>query len=358
MPVLALLAAATLAVPAPVNLPSAPATLVYQTDAALREGRSEVLVLGTAHLSALPDTFDRTHFAPLLDRLAAWKPAVIAIEALGGAQCAYLRSHVFAYPDTAETYCPDPQPAQQALGLSQPQAEAQIEALLAKPVADRPAAERRRLIMLFLASGDPASAWVQWLRLPEAERHAGDALPAALAERFTKKRGCNENVDIAAALAARLGLERVYPVDDHTGDRATGPTDAEFDKALGAIWQGKPGAAAAHDAYEASVKRFEKGGDVLAFYRHANSQPALRDAVRYDFAAAAGDRSPGKVGRRYLAYWETRNLRMVANIREAIGPNPGTRALVIVGSSHKPYYERYLGVLSEVKLAEVGKVLR
>lgn len=97
---------------------------------------------------------------------------------------------------------------------------------------------------------------------------------------------------------------------------------------------------------------------MLAFYRQANSAQALRDAVRFDFAAAAADRSAEKVGRRYLAFWETRNLRMAANIREAVGPTPGIRALAIVGSSHKPYYERYLGVTSEVKIADLAPVLR
>lgn len=44
-------------------------------------------------------------------------------------------------------------------------------------------------------------------------------------------------------------------------------------------------------------------------------------------------------------------------MREAMGPTPGTRVLAIVGSSHKPYYERYLGVLSEVRVVSTDSVL-
>ena len=97
---------------------------------------------------------------------------------------------------------------------------------------------------------------------------------------------------------------------------------------------------------------------MLEVYRAQNSVEAARYAVASDFAAAAADTGAERFGRRYLAYWETRNLRMVANIREAMGPTPGTRVLAIVGASHKPHYERYLGVLSEIRIADVAAVLR
>lgn len=60
---------------------------------------------------------------------------------------------------------------------------------------------------------------VQWLRLAEAERHAGDGLDAALVERLhTPERRRDDSYMIAARLAARLGHDRVYPMDDHTAD--------------------------------------------------------------------------------------------------------------------------------------------
>jgi hypothetical protein len=63
-------------------------------------------------------------------------------------------------------------------------------------------------------------------------------------------------------------------------------------------------------------------------------------------------------GRRYVAYWETRNLRMVANIREVLGRAPGTRLVAIVGASHKAYYEAYLNQMRDVTLVDVVPVLR
>jgi hypothetical protein len=59
-----------------------------------------------------------------------------------------------------------------------------------------------------------------------------------------------------------------------------------------------------------------------------------------------------------VGYWETRNLRMVANIRDVLGQTPGTRLLAIVGASHKPYYEAYLNLMHDVQLVDAEEVLR
>ena len=60
----------------------------------------------------------------------------------------------------------------------------------------------------------------------------------------------------------------------------------------------------------------------------------------------------------YVGYWETRNLRMVANIRDVLGLHPGSRMLAIVGASHKGYYEAYLNQMHDVQLVSTDAVLR
>ena len=340
--------------------PTPAASAVEFADAAVREPHTQVLVLGTAHLSALPKGTDPALFGPVVDKLAAWKPDMITIEAIGGAQCDYLRAFAFAYDGTADQDCFDASPARDALGIDQAGAEQRIAELLAEPQVDRPASGRRHLAALFMTAGDRASALVQWLRLPEAERHPDAILTPDLAAALEPRERLNESAVIAAALAARLGLERVYPVDDHTGDRAVGSVGEAFGPAMKRIWDNRWSAEthAIGDEWEARFAAGASPEDALEYYRAMNDPATAERAVRGDFGAAAGDDSKGKVGRRYLAYWETRNLRMVANIREAAGPTPGIRVLAVVGASHKPYYERYLGMLSEVRLADATAVLR
>lgn len=337
------------------------AQAVYLADQAAlqRGGLSQIAILATSHLSSLPADFDRSRLTPLLNRLAAFAPDKIMIEALSGPQCDYLRDYQFIYPDTAEQYCYDPSIARKALQLSGAEAAKQIAELLTKETKDRPAAQRRRLSALFMAAGNPVSALVQWLRLPQTDRISADGLTPELVSQLEKRSlQMNENVSIAAALAVQLGHEQVYPVDDHTGDAAIGQMDnTVFGSEIRQIWDNEwaKKRSALLDQQQQNVVQ-NKEASVLEWYRYTNSINESLLAVAGDFAAAAGAKMPGNTGRKYLAYWETRNMRMAANIREAIGAD--SKVLAIVGSGHKAYYERYLGVSSDLKIVDIRPLLQ
>lgn len=169
----------------------------------------------------------------------------------------------------------------------------------------------------------------------------------------------NETYLISAPLAARLGLERLWSVDDHSADTPD-PTDpiekkAYADAIMGA-WNNP-----------ASQTRRTQDAELGA----ALDQPTaccactasiMRRRRRPDLSVRLR-RHPGRAvaagfGRRYLGYWETRNLRMVANMRDVLGRYPGTRMLTIVGASHKGYYEAYLDQMHDVQLVDPEPVLR
>ncbi|WP_260580565.1 hypothetical protein [Sphingopyxis sp. PET50] len=116
----------------------------------------EALVLGTPHLSGLPDSFDPANLEPLLARLAAWKPQIVTIEGVSGPDCERLLRYKPLYPDAFDDYCWDPAPAQKALGLDMPAATVEAERLLAAWPAEPAPAGRRHLAAVFLAGGEPA----------------------------------------------------------------------------------------------------------------------------------------------------------------------------------------------------------
>lgn len=321
---------------------------------------NEVLVLGTPHLSGLPANFSPTSLDLLLQRLATWKPDMITVEALSGVQCDYMRRYSARYADSINTYCWDPAPARLATGLDVPAATAEVERLLASwPTSPTPA-QRRHLAAIFLAAGEPASALVQWLRLPVAEQLEQDGLDHALVKRLQELiKKANENFQIAAPLAARLGLERVYATDDHTADSSS--NDEAADKAAGEIMQAlwnNPATAKRQKESETRYKQLGSSEGVLAMYREFNRAGMAALVYASDFGAAMKDRSAKQVGRSYVAYWETRNLRMVSNIRDVMGMTLGKRTLTIVGASHKGYFEAYLNMMHDVKLVDANLVLR
>ena len=88
-------------------------------------------------------------------------------------------------------------------GLDMPAAEAAAEEAVAKLGPDPAPSARRHLAALFAGSGNLGSATVQWLRLPKAERKAGDGLTPELVEELDQMAvRKNENYLIAATLAA------------------------------------------------------------------------------------------------------------------------------------------------------------
>ncbi|WP_313175789.1 DUF5694 domain-containing protein [Massilia sp.] len=316
--------------------------------------RAQVLVLGTVHLSGMPASFKPAALDSLLERLAAWRPEIVTIETEPGEECDTAARHPARY---GADYCASTAAARAATGLDVPAALAEVDKTLkAWPAAPAPA-QRRRLAAAFLAAHDPASGYVQWLQLPESERRAGDGLDAKLVDTLVRiAQRNNENYQLAARLAARLGLQRVYPVDNHTGDRMDVPDTKAFARSLEAAW-----AAGGGDEWKQRQKQeaiLGAADDLLPLYRYINTPGSLKLLAEINVSASLRASSRDGYPQMFVAGWEIRNLRMVAYVRETFRERPGARVLSIVGSSHKPWFDAWLGQLQGVDIIDVASVLK
>lgn len=327
----------------------------------LDEGMSgpptRVMVLGTVHLGQdTPERVDASALEPVLRKLEAFRPDVITIEAMPGETCDLMARHPAIYdPDGVATYCPDTAAARAATGLDIPAALAAVERQLASwPSAPTPA-QRRRLAATFLAAGDPDSALVQWLHLPGDARGTGDGLDEALVGQLrSRAASTNENVSIGAALAVRLGLQRLHPVDDHTGDSLRIDDVEGFGNAIRGAWNSAPAGCL---AVRERMQALGAEPDLLALYRYTNHQDYRRVPLTCDFGPAQREPSQQRFGRQYVAGWDVRNLRMVANIGAVFRERPGARVLSIVGASHKPWFDALLAQMQGVEVVDAGQVL-
>lgn len=319
--------------------------------------RTEILTLGSTHLSG-HENFRREMLSLLLDRLERFHPTIITHESLSGQQCEIVKNYPASYGDVFDAYCWDHDAAFKATGLTIDKAEEAINKTLSN-WPDTPAPQdRRRLAVLFLAANDRPSAQVQWLRLPVAERIKSDGVDDAL---FTilDRRGSkmNESYDIAVALAVRLRHERVYAVDDHTSDASLlSMSEEEYGKALAHIWD-TPALNEWKKIDEQRVKTITTPEAMLGYYKEINRPEVIQKVANFDFLAAVQYRGTPNYGRYYVAWWETRNLRMVANIRSISALHPGARILNIVGASHKGYYDNYLNMMHDVTVVDVKHYL-
>lgn len=314
--------------------------------------RTQILVLGTVHLSELPAGFNPEKLDPLLARLAVFKPDIITIEALSGEECDLALRHPAKY---GQDYCASTQVAQTATGLDLPSAMARLTSLLSTLPATPTAAQRRQLAATMLAANDRASAFVQWLQLPKSEQRAADGLDQSLVEllQAISKRN-NENYQLAARLAARLGHQRVYATDNHTGDNIAYTDRDAFGREVMAAWAaGK----AALDARETQVAALQQQADLLPLYRYINQPAHLQVLAEVNVSAALRAKSSSGYPQMWVSGWDIRNLRMVANIAETFREQPGARVLSVVGVSHKPWFDQWLGQLQGVEVVDTLTVI-
>ena len=316
---------------------------------------TRVLVLGTLHIAQQDEeVLPTAHLSLLLDRLARFAPDLIAIESLPGLICDQTKRFESEYPDVWDTYCIDPQPALDSLDLTIVDATRQLAAMRASGEAELSSAERRRLAALYWATGNPYSAVVQWRSLPEPERKVGDGVDTDLLQALRARMASrNESNVIAAALASRLGHERVWPMDDHTADRVIARAKSDPYAVLSEEVWGKV-SPESFEHYRRGLELLGSPEGVVQAYRHFNSAESQRLSIAGDFGAAAAHSA---VTRQYVSWWQARGLRMAANVIEAAGNSPGATVLVLVGASHKAYFEAYLDQMHDIELVSVDDVL-
>ena len=326
---------------------------------------TQILVIGSPHLSGTPETFDAAVLEPLLQRLAAFHPDAIAIEALPGRSIAQMWQYRDVYPDVAKLYGGRAMVlaalARTTLALDMPDAEAEVRNTLATWPAAPTAEQRRKLAAMFCAAGDPASALVQWWRLDPAERKSDDSVSRLLADQLatydTPPRR-NESYLIASRLAVRLGLERVYPMDDQSDDVASPTFAADMTAVMEEPWFKAIVDGAAFAPLRNVSQNLTSPTQALATYRMLNTPAMGRIDADGQWLSLMNHATPNAAGRARVAGWEVRNLRMAANIREVSDVAPGKRVLVIVGSAHKPWLDAYLSMMSDVSIVDAQQVLR
>lgn len=323
---------------------------------------TEILVLATPHLSAAPEGWDPGVLEPLLARLVAFDPEVITIETLSGQSFAKLWQYRPVYGDAATSYGSRLMVISAAgsvgTGLGMAEAEAEVRRqLVAWPAAPTPV-QRRRLAALLATAGDPYSALVQWWRLDPSERLTKDGITATLMAQLDELgRRRNENNLIGSRLAARLGLDRVHAIDEQDDNVLTPAQMEEFGRSVFPSMASDLRASPRSKTFMDALDRMTTPNDTLLAYRTLNEPATAMAHTDLEWLRIIDRETPSGVGRMRMAAWEVRNLRMAANIREAIGQAPGKRILVIAGSAHKPWLDAYLAMMTDVKIVDAARAL-
>lgn len=323
--------------------------------------QTQVMVLGISHLDAASSKFQTSWLEPLLCRLRFYNPQVVLTEAMPGEQIMGLDAYAVYHGEAGKyggSTLQMAKTAQADLCLSAAQALVKADSLLLKK--DLTASQRRHLAALFVAAAEPFSATVQWMRLADTERIAGDGILSSMVKilnRFATHR--NEIASIASRVAADVGRERVYGAGDHSSDTAI-PDFKDMQQAVNA----EPGLVDLFNHKTATFRAVPE--DTMKLSSAAQVMPVLKwknsarfgelDADAQWFSMLRSTKMD-TYGRQRVAAWEAQNLEMAVAIRKATAPIAGGRALLVVGAAHKPFIEAYLRMFTDIEIVSVTDLL-
>lgn len=326
---------------------------------------TEVFVLGTPHLSGVADRFEPSMVDALIAALDDFGPDAIAVEKISGRQAAAMERWGGRFDRVAERFAGaflyHGNRIQEDTGWSWSEANRRADSLLAVARSDSAAldAERRlTLIRSLTAAYRLPSATLHWKSLAPEERSAQDVLPdTTAADLNTRLDAANEVYSIGMRLAHERGLQRLYPIDDQTEKDRVAEVFPVISTAIGdsirALFKTHPVFRRADSLEQAGLD----AGTLLPMYRYVNQETVGRANVKLQSGTLLDADLSDAAGDRWVALWQTRNLHMVGHIQRVIAQHPGERVLVIVGSSHKLFFDVYLRRMMGVQVVEAETVL-
>ena len=244
---------------------------------------------------------------------------------------------------------------QSKLGINFLEAKKKFSLLTSKEnLSDR---ERLSLIENSLASADPISATLNYVQLQDKSISQQSLLPQEYFDELQKnQKQTNEIYSLAVQLAAKQNLNKIELIDDFQDEALLFKFFPDF------IQDYTENQEAFKDIGTLPVfvqgdklkKQSVETKDLLEYYRFINSEEYMTQdfEAQWEIWLKTNFESGSDRARYYL--WEMRNLQIVSNILRVIATNPGKKVLVIIGSSHKSFIEKYLGQVSDLEIMSLN----
>lgn len=346
----ALLAASLFAAPAMAQTIERPA--IADIAALPDEEKTDYFILASVHLAgmegATPDAV-----APVLERLEAWAPDVIAVERMPARVIEGLKGDP-AHSETMEGFVGElltfGETMQEALGLTAFEAEDQIEEWTGAP-ASLPLDEAATRLKTAIAAYQPETALLYWPLLGEGQIAA---LPPELRTFLDEtEASSNERVLLAVALARTLGHAQIWPVDSQADKDLFLRYLPDIQKGFETL----PAEAmpTAKPYFETMTTLQDEGvdtGNLLPLYRYLNAPDFNMADVEGQFDVFNRYDFPAPAGRIRQAAWDERNFAIAGNLRRASAFAPGGKVLLIIGAGHKPFLDELMAVGLDVKVSQ------
>lgn len=101
-----------------------------------------------------------------------------------------------------------------------------------------------------------------------------------------------------------------------------------------------------------------EAGDLLPYFLHLNSTAYQEADLGGQWAIFLEVGVDPLLGRARVARREVRDLRIATHIRWVTARHPGSRVLVLIGASHKPFLESFLSQMYDIELVQLSEFVR
>lgn len=310
------------------------------------EQPAEVLVLATPHLDQR-EGVSSAHVDSLVAVLSRYAPHAVVLESLPPHTIEAMQLQADLHPESLDSFVGArflefAKESQRLLAMDAAGARKALASECGRALVSTAEASARCIRLAAAAWDKP---WADYLTWEHARRWPGDESDGPLGERIARLgKSTNENQLIGARLASQAQLPRVYGMDDQPGEDLYGPV---FQALLPAIGQSK-----AYEAFKARARIIKEADErtrqavaaqnLLPLYRWMNSPEYGGWVLDEEWRLFVDRDLPRGPGQARIALWDVRNLAMVSNIMRVVSRHPGERVLVIVGASHKPFFDDYL----------------
>lgn len=325
--------------------------------------KTEVMILGCPHLKTLENNVEKKSFDSLISLLNNFSPDQIGIQTLTPNFIRNLSlvsgSNSLIMNDDINNALEIGLLTQKKLKVSYDDANKIVDSLISEfnlPNKTNEEVLREKLILYQIASFDLYSAVLQLSYLSTDSRKNSVIIPKEIKDKLEQTlNSYNEISIIALRLAAQKQLQKLIPIDDQQDKDI-------YSKILPSLMQEidndslylKTSNSEVYKKTDELLKESVKKKNLINYFKYINSREyAIQDAeaqwgVFYKLNLESG------LDRTRAALWEVRNLNIASNVRRATTLKPGSKMLVIVDPSHKPFLEAYLSSLGDIKIIQLN----
>ena len=314
--------------------------------------KTKVMILGTPHLYAVKDYKDEM-LDKVVEKLKAFDFDAVCIEQMD----AMLMNDLISRKDTAfhvfrdffKTRTKIAKQYQQKFNKTFWEAEHESYEML----KHNSNLDRKKLIDLFLISGDYYSAALQYNYLKQdlnsEKTNLIDSITTNLLEK--KLSSNNEIVSLGIRLATLQNINKLEYIDDLQDEPLLLKYFSNFIEIYHKHEEQYPLPKNNRvNKFDKLLKEGTDKNDLSEIYSYVNSKEWTDSEYQESWFPFIKNTDSSKVLQSRYNLWEMRNLMIAAKISKVVAFYPEKTILVIIGASHKDFLEKYLKQISNIEV--------